>query len=660
MDYGITIANPVSSHSISPLQVMQLQQRNQLGEGNLAYKEQLLALKQQQVDNALANAAAGRAKSDFEVNQMKAVKDILANRVSPAVAGQRGVAYSGTGVSTDPNADLYNKILDTGDIKSANEFLTGQKTAADVQSAVTKSIDDRLDLWKNKAPSVTTPEDAGAFSLAMQQDPLLSQFSHIVGDPQAAAAKSAALFAKDPQAWYTSMVKLTGEQFITAIKPTLKEVGANQNLVSVSPSGEVKTLMEGENKTQGGVTQQLYATLGKVLTDPEFVKTPAYAQAYAQLTTPVQTQVIGPNGETTVKFVPRQVPEWAPKPTAGAFASAAAAPAPAPAAPVAATLPGAQATAIPAGGIANTLAYLNGNGASVNNLGASPETDMRPKANVVARTTTDADGTVHQFNSFGDEIKTSKGAGKPMASQGSSLQLTPDALDAAAHTYILSGTLPPGMGKNATEIRTQIMNRATELADGKTPEEFAASLRVNRNDSAAMKKATSDFSTGTQGKLITAFNTAEDHLETVGTIVDALKNNDTKLANKLANDVKGQFGDVPLAEFGAAKKVVANEIIKAITASGGALADREEAEAAFNAASSPAQLKGVINTYQKLLAGHLNSLELQYKNTTGKTDFGTKLSNQSKAALTRVSDGSSGGGGKTGTTSSGVTFTIEE
>jgi hypothetical protein len=364
VDYNVVIPGGGGSNALNPLALMALQQRSQLGQGNLAYKEQLLALKQQQVDNALANAAAGRAKSDFEVNQMKAVKDVLANRVSPAVVGTQGIASSGTGLSTDPNADLYNKILDTGDIKSANEFLTGQKTAADVQSAVTKSIDDRLDLWKNKAPSVTTPEDAGAFSLAMQQDPLLSQFSHIVGDPQAAAAKSAALFAKDPQAWYTSMVKLTGEQFITAIKPTLKEVGTNQNLVSVSPSGEVKTLMEGENKKQSTSDERNMSILGKVLTDSSFANTPEYAQAYALMSLPKLINQVGPNGEMIPVYVKRDLPTWAVPPTAGA----------APTTEQPNQLPGVQATAVPSGAVANTLRMMQGNGTAaptVNNLGAA-------------------------------------------------------------------------------------------------------------------------------------------------------------------------------------------------------------------------------------------------------------------------------------------------
>jgi len=214
--------------------------------------------------------------------------------------------------------------------------------------------------------------------------------------------------------------------------------------------------------------------------------------------------------------------------------------------------------------------------------------------------------------------------------------LTPQALDVAAHTYILTGVLPPGMGKNSTEIRTQIMNHATELANGRSAEQFAQDLRVNRNDTAAMKNATTAFGTGTQGKMVNSFNTAIDHLETINDLVAALQNNDTKRINSVSNAIASEFGVAAPANFEAAKQLVSSEIVKAINSSGGALADRQEAESALSLANSPEQLKGVVDTFQKLLGGQLKSLELQYTNMTGKKDFSAKLTDKAKIALGRV------------------------
>jgi hypothetical protein len=47
-------------------------------------------------------------------------------------------------------------------------------------------------------------------------------------------------------------------------------------------------------------------------------------------------------------------------------------------------------------------------------------------------------------------------------------------------------------------------------------------------------------------------------------------------------------------------------------------------------------LAGVISTYQELLAGQLKSLGLQYKNTTGRDDFNTKLLPSTLKTLSRV------------------------
>jgi len=246
------------------------------------------------------------------------------------------------------------------------------------------------------------------------------------------------------------------------------------------------------------------------------------------------------------------------------------------------------------------------------------------------------------------------GPAEDKANADKGTEISPEALDVAAHTYILSGTLPPGMGKNATTIRTQIMNRATEMANGRSAEQFAQDMRVYKGDTAAMLKAQKDFGTGTQGKMVGSFNTAIDHLETVTELINGLKNNDTNVINKVGNSIASEFGVAAPKEFDAAKKLVANEITKAITASGGALADREEIAATLDRANSPEQLQGVVNTFQKLLGGQLKSLKLQYTNMTGQDDFDKKLTDKAKTALTRATGG---GAAAPKATSSGVPVT---
>jgi hypothetical protein len=218
--------------------------------------------------------------------------------------------------------------------------------------------------------------------------------------------------------------------------------------------------------------------------------------------------------------------------------------------------------------------------------------------------------------------------------------LTPDTLDFAAQMYIQTGQMPQvGMGKNAQAIRSQILERGAQLTmnNGTKANEAAGTVIGNKIDVATKTKAAKDFSTGQQGKQVNAFNTAIDHLATMDKLSDALANSDIKLINSLGNTVAKQTGQPAPTNFDAAKQIVTAEVIKAVVASGGGVTERQEAERNFASANSPAQLKGIIQTYKKLLGGQLNSLNLQYKNTTGKTDFESKLTPAAQTELKAVS-----------------------
>lgn len=228
--------------------------------------------------------------------------------------------------------------------------------------------------------------------------------------------------------------------------------------------------------------------------------------------------------------------------------------------------------------------------------------------------------------------------------------LTPATLDMAANVYLKTGQMPPlGMGKAATALRQSVLNRAAEIggqgADGATvaPADIAGNIVSNKQDVGMQTKAVKDFSTGVQGKQVNAFNTAIDHLSTMDKLTDALQGGDTKAVNAIANTIASQTGSPAPTNFNAAKQIVTSEVIKAVVASGGGVKEREEAERNFAAAGSPAQLKGVINTYKQLLGGQLNSLGLQYENTTGRKDFDKKLTGDAKQAFSSVRQGHTGG-----------------
>ena len=82
--------------------------------------------------------AAGNALADQA--RKRELLEIYSNfGVTPAVIGQRGQSYSGTGVANDPYADIQNKLLTKGFASQAgdiaelqNKNLTGKKTTADI------------------------------------------------------------------------------------------------------------------------------------------------------------------------------------------------------------------------------------------------------------------------------------------------------------------------------------------------------------------------------------------------------------------------------------------------------------------------------------------------------------------------------------------------
>ena len=197
------------------------------------------------------------------------------------------------------------------------------------------------------------------------------------------------------------------------------------------------------------------------------------------------------------------------------------------------------------------------------------------------------------------------------------MTIMPDATQVEnAAQMIASGQIKPLSGfAMRSPYGQSVMSRVKELNPDYRAGDVESSI-----------KATKDFATGKNGNTVRSLNVAVSHLDTLGELSDALNNNDINLFNKLGNAYAQQTGNPIPTSFNAAKKIVADEIVKGIVGSGGGVSDREEAANTINAANSPAQLKGVIDTYKQLLGGQLSGLKQQYETTTGKKDFNKFIS----------------------------------
>ena len=230
-----------------------------------------------------------------------------------------------------------------------------------------------------------------------------------------------------------------------------------------------------------------------------------------------------------------------------------------------------------------------------------------------------------------------------LAQETATNTLTPETIDIAANMYLKTGQMPQlGMGKAATAVRQQILNRVGVLgskgADGTTiaPADVASNIVSNKQDVGAGTAAVKAFNTGPEGKSVVAFNTAIDHLDTMKGLADALQNGDTKAINAIGNTIAKQTGSAAPTNFDAAKQIVSAEIMKTLVSSGGGVKEREEMANMFANANSPAQLNGAITTAKKLLGGKLNSLNLQYESSTGRKDFDKKLTPAAKAEFNNI------------------------
>lgn len=217
-------------------------------------------------------------------------------------------------------------------------------------------------------------------------------------------------------------------------------------------------------------------------------------------------------------------------------------------------------------------------------------------------------------------------------------EFTPEVVDFYATQALLTGdqSWRTGLGrsKDGVKLIIAVDKRIPAMAKevGMTAEEASN----NKQMFAARLKAIKDFSTGTQGQMVTSFNTAIDHLDTLKELGNALKNGNLQLANRIKNTAAEWTGDADITNLDTAKQIVGAEIIKAIVARGGGVQEREEAAQRISRISSPEQMAGYIETAQKLMAGQLKSLERQYEVNTNRKDFKDKLLPRAKSVLSSL------------------------
>ena len=162
-----------------------------------------------------------------------------------------------------------------------------------------------------------------------------------------------------------------------------------------------------------------------------------------------------------------------------------------------------------------------------------------------------------------------------------------------------------------------------------------------------------DWRKGKQGATVRSFNAAISHANLLSDYVVALDNKDTKLLNKIGNELAVQTGGEAPTNFDAVKQIFADEIARAIIGGQNAEADRAKLQESLSSASSPKQLNGAIKAFKQLMAGQLSASKQAYEFGTDRKDFLNMLTEESKTALDQITQ-------KKSAPSSGFTYLGKE
>ena len=193
------------------------------------------------------------------------------------------------------------------------------------------------------------------------------------------------------------------------------------------------------------------------------------------------------------------------------------------------------------------------------------------------------------------------------------------------HTSSSRALLPP-LSPESIEVRAQrIANyeapMPSDSIQGRQPGWDEVAMRakaINPDLDLGMQKNVvkmrSDLVGGKAGQTLSSFTTAEHHLKYLDELVKNLpSNSDVQAQNSIAANLAKRFGYTNVTDFEAARKVVGDEVAKAIVGgTSGSLADREEIAKTFSTANTKKQLKSAIKTYKNLIGGKIEGIESQY------------------------------------------------
>lgn len=153
------------------------------------------------------------------------------------------------------------------------------------------------------------------------------------------------------------------------------------------------------------------------------------------------------------------------------------------------------------------------------------------------------------------------------------------------------------------------------------------------------QKTENDFTSGTEGRKVNAVNTVIGHLAVLNEAAEALKNNNIRLLNNIANKFNIETGGNAVTTYKTIVRRVAPELSNAYVTGGGTAEERSAAGGDFNENASPQQLQSAIKITGRLLGGKINALADQYKRGTYERGSQRLITPESQTVLDKLAGG---------------------
>ncbi len=251
---------------------------------------------------------------------------------------------------------------------------------------------------------------------------------------------------------------------------------------------------------------------------------------------------------------------------------------------------------------------LYGGGLNTNNpLAKSTILQRTEQAGASRASATNSYASAGQHRAATDKLRTETG----QLTEGLPEGIKPAAIDNAAARYNVDGTLPPlSMGKSGASIRTAILNRAAELADGTSGTDQRVNQLGNKGDTAALAQLTK------QKTMVSAFEkNANLNADVALDLSNKLDRTGVPIFNRWIQAGRTGTGSVEAAQFNAANETFVSEYAKIMSGSMGntAVSDaaRKHAHDMLSTAMSQKQYSGVVSTLKQEMGNRMKGFDDQ-------------------------------------------------